>query len=95
MGPSVSLYRGISNDTDIFTILEFLSFFLVSLKSLTALQRAKTNKNLFLPRVNLNYDQYAVKCASVKTWNETPNEIRTSMSIKAFRKKYKDFLLSQ
>ena len=37
--------------------------------------------------VNLNYCQFGVKCAAVETWNETPNEIKTSMSIKAFRKK--------
>ena len=57
--------------------------------------RSKTKKNLFLPRVNLSYGQFGVKYAAVKTWNETPNEIRACMSIKAFRKKYKEFLLSQ
>ena len=54
--------------------------------------RSKTNN---LPPVNLNYGQFGVAYAAVKTWNETPNEIRASMSIKAFRKKYRDFLLSQ
>ena len=57
--------------------------------------RSKTNKNLFLPRVDLNYGQFGVKYAAVKTWNESPNEIRASKSTKVFRKKYKDFLLSQ
>ena len=56
---------------------------------------SKTNKNLFLPCVNLNYGQFGVKYAAVKTWNESPNEIRASKSTKVFRKKYKDFLLSQ
>ena len=31
--------------------------------------RSKTNKNLFLPHVNLNYGQFGVKYAAVKTWN--------------------------
>ena len=57
--------------------------------------RSKTNKSLFLPRVNLNYGQFGVTYAAIKTWNETPNEIRASKSTKVFRKKYKDFLLSQ
>ena len=57
--------------------------------------RSKTNKSLFLPRVNLNYGQFGVKYAAIKTWNETPNEIRASKSTTAFRKKYKDFPLSQ
>ena len=56
---------------------------------------SKTNKNLFLPCVNLNYGQFGVKYTAVKTWNESPNEIRASKSTKVFRKKYKDFLLSQ
>ena len=56
---------------------------------------SKTNKNLFPPRVNLSYDQFGVKCAVVKTWNETPSEIRASKSVEAFRKKYIDFLLNQ
>ena len=56
---------------------------------------SKTKKNLFLPRVNLSYGQFGVKYAAVKTWNETPNEIRACMSIKVFRQKYKEFLLSQ
>ena len=46
--------------------------------------RSKTNKNLFLPRVNLNYGQFDVKYAAVKTWNESPNEIRVSKSTKVF-----------
>ena len=49
--------------------------------------RSKTNKNPFLPRVNLNYGQFGVKYAAVKTWNETPDEIRASKSTKVFRKK--------
>ena len=57
--------------------------------------RSKTNKNLFLPRVNLNYGQFGVKYAAVKTWNESPNEIRASKSTKVLRKKYKDFLQIQ
>ena len=32
------------------------------------------------------FDFQAIKYAAVKTWNETPNEIRASMSIKAFMK---------
>ena len=39
--------------------------------------------------------QSGVKYGAVKTWNETPNKIRASKSTKAFRKKYKEFLLSQ
>ena len=46
-------------------------------------------------RVNLNYGQFSVKYAAVKISNETPNEIRARKSTKVFRKKYKDFLLSQ
>ena len=57
--------------------------------------RSKTNKSLFLPRVNLNYGQFGVKYSAIKTWNETPNEIRAGKSTKVFRKKYKGFLLSQ
>ena len=49
--------------------------------------RSKTNKNLFLPRVNLNYGQFGVKYAAVNTWNEAPNEIRARKSVEAFRKK--------
>ena len=48
-------------------------------------KRSKTNKYLFLPRVNLNYGQFGVKCAAVKTWNESPNEIRVSKSTKVFK----------
>ena len=57
--------------------------------------RSKTNKNLFLPRVNFNYGQFGVKYAAIKTWNETPNEIRASKSTKVFREKNKDLLLRQ
>ena len=57
--------------------------------------RSKTNKNIFLPRVNLNYGQFGAKYAAVKTSNESPNEIRVSKSTKVFREKHKDFLLSQ
>ena len=56
---------------------------------------SKTNKNLLLPRVNLNYGQFGVKYAAIKTCNETPNEIRANKSNKVFRKKYKHFFLSQ
>ena len=68
----------------------------VRLAQLITMKRVqKTNKNLFLPRVNLNYGQFGVKYAAVKTWNETPNEIRARKSVEAFRKKYKDYILSQ
>ena len=50
---------------------------------------SKTNKSLFLPHVNLNHGQFGVKYTAIKTWNETPNKIRTSKSTKEFRKKYK------
>ena len=57
--------------------------------------RSKTHKNYFLPRENLNYGQFGAKYAAVKVWNETPPEIKNSSSIKVFKKKFKDFLLSQ
>ena len=42
----------------------------------TVNQSSKTNKNLFLSRVNLNYGQFDVKYTAVETWNETSNKMR-------------------
>ena len=56
--------------------------------------RSKSNKNLFLPRKNLNYGQFGVQYAAARNWNEIPLEIKNSSSYNIFKKKIKSFLIS-
>ena len=61
---------------------------------------SKTNKNLFLPLENVNYmysrfgTKYTV-CCSKKMEQKISLEIKNSISLHIFRKKYKDLLLKQ
>ena len=74
------------------TLTSYLEFFItisVALAFHDYETRSKTNKNLFLLRVNFNYGQFCVKYAAIKTWNETPNEIRASKSTKVLGKNTK------
>jgi len=57
--------------------------------------RATANKNLFLPRKNLNYGKFGVKVAAVSNWNEIPIGIKNCTSITVFKKDLKTFLLSK
>jgi len=34
--------------------------------------RSKSNKNLYVPRTNLNYGKLGVQFAAVKVWNDIP-----------------------
>ena len=56
--------------------------------------RSKKNKNIFVPRKNLNYGQFGVDYKAARTWNEIPFEIKNSSSITSFRKKFKHYLIS-
>lgn len=56
--------------------------------------RSKKNKNIFVPRKNLNYGQFGVDYKAATNWNEIPLEIKNSSSITSFRKKFKHFLIS-
>ena len=56
--------------------------------------RSKSNKNLYIPRKNLNYGQHSVQYAASKNWNEIPLNIKVSVSNSIFKKKYRTFLLS-
>ena len=72
-----------------------MNFFLSYFRDISAINnlydtRSKTNQNLSLPRVNLNYlnyGQFGVKYAAVKTGNETPNKIKASSLLKRLGKK--------
>lgn len=56
--------------------------------------RSKTKGNLSLPKPKLNYGKFNVKYASAKVWNDLPLEIRNSVSLASFKRKYKKYLLS-
>ena len=56
--------------------------------------RSKSNKNLFIPRKNLNYGQHGVQYAATKNWNEIPLDIKNSSTYSVFKKKYKRLLIS-
>ena len=54
------------------------------------------NVNLFvIPRYNKTMSQYSFVYSGVKTWNELPSELRNIPSLVDFRKKVKNFYLSQ
>ena len=55
--------------------------------------RSKTNRNLFLPRQNLNYGKFGARYAGVTSWNELPLYIKTSLSHSVFKKHLKKHLL--
>ena len=50
------------------------------------MKRVEKQTKIFSSRA-LTSIMFGVKYAAVKTWNETPNEIRASKSVEAFSKK--------
>ena len=57
--------------------------------------RSKSNKNLYLPKIKLNYGKFGVKYAAAKIWNEIPLRIKQHQSLKNFRDAYKQHLISE
>jgi len=56
--------------------------------------RSRTNRNLFLPRPNLNYGKFGIKYAAVSYWNKIPLEIKNCETTSSFKKSFKRYLIS-
>ena len=56
--------------------------------------RSGTNRNLFLPRQNLNYGKFSIKYAAVSYWNKIPLEIKNCETTTSFIKSFKIYLVS-
>ena len=56
--------------------------------------RSKAKKNLFLPRVNLNYGKFGYMFSAVKVWNDLPVSIKNSKSKTILKKDLKKLFLS-
>jgi len=57
--------------------------------------RAKTNRNMFLPRKNNNYGKFGVKYSAVLNWNEIPLDIKNCKTITVFNKNLKKYLINK
>ena len=52
------------------------------------------NDNYQLPRMCLSFGQRSLKFRAVKYWNSLPNELKSIKSLPVFKRKLKDYLLS-
>jgi hypothetical protein len=57
-------------------------------------RETRGSNNLFVPRFRLKSSKKSIKYAGVVTWNPIPNDIKEVTSLKLFKRKYKDSLLS-